>query len=129
MPTILEETSQEAPTPVSSTDGIIVPATNPNNPFGVDLTPNGWRLLEYGPRQGSVTVDTYRTLTGISFVNLPRNWFVDVSFLYAESDGENKGFNFISKSGLNATLAGTLPGFQGIFYDPFTDTSTGVRVN
>jgi hypothetical protein len=98
--TILEETSQEAPTPVSSTDGIIVPA-----------------------------VDTYRTLTGISFVNLPRNWFVDASFLYAESDGENKGFNFISKSGLNATLAGTLPGFQGIFYDPFTDTSTGVRVN
>jgi hypothetical protein len=40
----LEETSQVAPTPVASTDGITVPAANPNNPFGVDLTPNGWRI-------------------------------------------------------------------------------------
>ena len=125
----LEETSQVAPTPVSSTDGITVPAANPNNPFGIDLIPNGWSLLEYGPRQGSVTVDTYRTLTGISLVNLPRNWFVDASFLYAESDGDAKNFNYVSKSGLNAALAGTLPGFEGIFFNPFIDTTTGVRVN
>jgi iron complex outermembrane receptor protein len=125
----LEETSQIAPTPAFSTDGITVPATNPNNPFGVDLIPNGWRLLEYGPRQGSVTVDTYRTLTGISLINLPRSWFVDASFLYAESDGDNKSFNNVSTSGLNAALSGTLPGFAGIFFNPFIDTSTGVRVN
>src|SRR5215469_1983524 len=125
----LEETGQIAPTPVLGTDGIVVPATNPNNPFGIDLIPNGWRLLEYGPRQSSVTVDTYRTVTGISLVNLPGNWFVDASFLYAESDGENEKFNYVSKSGLNAALAGTLPGFEGVFFNPFIDTSTGVRVN
>ena len=125
----LEETNQDAPTPVLTTSGIIIPATNPNNPFGVPLTPNGWALLEYGPLKGSVTVDTYRFVSGVSLINLPKNWFVDANFLYAESDGDSTESNAVSKSGLNAALAGTLPGFPGVFYNPFTDTSTGVRVN
>lgn len=125
----LEETNQAGPTSVGSTDGITIPANNPNNPFGFPLTPSGWRVLEYGPFQGSVNVNTYRTLTGISLFNLPKNWFVDASFLYAESDGDNQVRNAVSKSGLNAALSGTLPGFAGVFYNPFTDTSTGVRLN
>jgi iron complex outermembrane recepter protein len=125
----LEETNQAGPTTVGSTDGITIPANNPYNPFGVPLTPSGWRVLEYGPLQGSATVDTYRTLTGVSLVNLPKNWFVDASFLYAESDGDSKILNAVSTSGLNAALSGNLPGFAGQFYNPFTDTSTGVRVN
>jgi iron complex outermembrane recepter protein len=111
----LEETNQIAPTMVSGVNGITVPATNPNNPFGINLSPNGWTLLEYGPRQGLATVDTYRTVTGISLVNLPRNWFIDASFLYTESDGEHQGFNYVSKGDLNAALAGTLHGFEGVF--------------
>jgi iron complex outermembrane receptor protein len=125
----LEETNQAAPTAAGTTDQITIPATNPNNPFGVPLTPNGWRLLEYGPLKGSVTVDTYRFVSGVSLINLPKNWFVDANFLYAESDGDSTVANAVSKSGLNAALAGTLPGFPGVFYNPFTDTSTGVRVN
>ena len=127
--THLEETNQSAPSTVVNTDGINIPANNPYNPFGVPLTPNGWRVLEYGPLQGSATVNTYRTLTGVSLINLPKSWFVDASFLYAESDGDNKIMNAVSKSGLNAALAGTLPGFTGLFYNPFTDTSTGARLN
>jgi iron complex outermembrane receptor protein len=125
----LEETNQAAPTTVGTTDGITIPASNPNNPFGVPLTPNGWRVLEYGPTKGSVTVDTYRFVSGVSLINLPKNWFVDANFLYSESDGDSTVANAVSKSGLNAALAGTLPGFPGVFYNPFTDTSTGVRVN
>jgi iron complex outermembrane receptor protein len=67
----LEETNQIAPTMVSGVNGITVPATNPNNPFGINLSPNGWTLLEYGPRQGLATVDTYRTVTGISRIVTP----------------------------------------------------------
>jgi iron complex outermembrane recepter protein len=125
----LEETNQAAPTTVGTTDGIIIPATNPNNPFGVPLTPNGWRVLEYGATKGSVTVNTYRFVSGVSLINLPKNWFVDANFLYSESDGDSTTSNAVSKSGLNAALAGTLPGFPGVFYNPFTDTSTGVRLN
>ena len=125
----LEETNQAAPTTVGATDGIIVPANNPNNPFGVPLTPVAWRALEYGPLQGNATVDTYRFVSGVSLINLPNNWFVDANFLYAESDGVSTTANAISKSGLNAALAGTLPGFEGVFFNPFVDTSSGVRVN
>jgi iron complex outermembrane recepter protein len=125
----LEETNQAAPTTVGATDGIIVPANNPNNPFGVPLTPVAWRALEYGPLQGQTTVDTYRFVSGVSLINLPNNWFVDANFLYAESDGVSTTANAVSKSGLNAALAGTLPGFEGVFFNPFIDTSTGVRPN
>ena len=125
----LEETNQAAPTTVGTTDGITIPASNPNNPFGVPLTPDGWRVLEYGPLKGSVTVNTYRFVSGVSLINLPKNWFVDANFLYAESDGDITVLNAVSKSGLNAALSGTLPSFAGVFYNPFTDTSTGVRVN
>jgi hypothetical protein len=120
----LEETNQAGPTTVGSTDGITIPANNPFNPFGVPLTPSGWRVLEYGPLQGSATVDTYRTLTGISLVNLPKNWFVDASFLYAESDGDSKILNAVSTSGLNAALSGTLPGFAGQFYNPLNSRNS-----
>jgi iron complex outermembrane receptor protein len=125
----LEETNQAAPTPVGLSDGIIIPANNPHNPFGEALTPLAWRALEYGPLQGNTTVDTYRFVSGVSLINLPNNWFVDANFLYAESDGTSTTANAISKSGLNAALAGTLPGFGGVFFNPFVDTSTGVRVN
>jgi iron complex outermembrane receptor protein len=125
----LEETNQAAPTAVGLSDGIIIPADNPHNPFGETLTPIAWRALEYGPLQGNTTVDTYRFVSGVSLINLPNNWFVDANFLYAESDGVSTTSNAISKSGLNAALAGTLPGFEGVFFNPFVDTSTGVRVN
>jgi iron complex outermembrane recepter protein len=125
----LEETNQAAPTAVGLSDGIIIPADNPHNPFGEALTPIAWRALEYGPLQGNTTVDTYRFVSGVSLINLPNNWFVDANFLYAESDGVSTTTNAISKSGLNAALAGTLPGFEGVFFNPFIDTSTGARVN
>jgi iron complex outermembrane recepter protein len=125
----LEETNQAAPTAVGLSDGIIIPANNPHNPFGEALTPIAWRALEYGPLQGNTTVDTYRFVSGVSLINLPNSWFVDANFLYAESDGVSTTANAISKSGLNSALAGTLPGFEGVFFNPFVDTSTGVRVN
>ena len=95
----------------------------------MELTPLAWRALEYGPLQGNTTVDTYRFVSGVSLINLPNSWFVDANFLYAESDGVSTTANAVSKSGLNAALAGTLPGFEGVFFNPFIDTSTGVRVN
>jgi iron complex outermembrane recepter protein len=127
----LEETNQAAPTTVGLSDGIVIPpnAINSHNPFEFALMPIAWRALEYGPLQGHTTVDTYRFVSGVSLINLPNNWFVDANFLYAESDGVSTTANAISKSGLNAALAGTLPGFEGVFFNPFIDTSTGARVN
>jgi iron complex outermembrane receptor protein len=118
-----QELSQTAPEPTGSSDGIVVPASNPFNPFGLALTSSGQRFNELGAIKNDVTVDTLRNLAGITLLNLPNNWFVDATFLYAESDGDNETFNLYRKSQLNAALNGTLPGLVGEFYNPFTDQS------
>jgi iron complex outermembrane recepter protein len=111
------------PTPETSSDNITVPAGNPFNPFGENIQITALRDLEFGPRITETTIDTYRNIAGVRLLNLPKNWFVDASFLYAEADGDSQGINFLSKTRLNQALAGTLPGFVGVFYNPFFDSN------
>ncbi len=115
-----EETSSLTSLPISSTDNIVVPANNPFNPFGEPLDWFG-RLLELGQRKEDVVVNTYRNIGGIRLLNLPQNWFVDASFLYAESDATRNSPNFSLDSRLNEALSGTLPGFAGQYFNPFID--------
>jgi iron complex outermembrane recepter protein len=106
--------------PVTSTDFITTPATNPFNPTGEDLDTR-LRLLGAGQRKTETTIQNERNVVGIRLINLPKNWFLDASFLYAETDGESKETNFLSKSGFQEALNGTLPGFAGVFFNPFID--------
>jgi iron complex outermembrane receptor protein len=106
--------------PVSNTDFIVTPATNPFNPTGEDLDTK-LRLLQAGPRITDTKIETYRNLGGIQLINLPKNWTVDASFVYSEVDGHQETSNFVTKSGLQAALDGTLRGFEGIFFNPFID--------
>ena len=78
-----------------------------------------------GPRltcTQDAVIKTYRTVTGATLF-LPKNWVIDFSFLYAESDGAASSSNEVSVSKMNEALAGTLPGYVGQFYDPFVDQS------
>jgi iron complex outermembrane receptor protein len=108
-------------TPITNTDNVIVPTTNPFNPFGEPLEWFG-RLLNMGQRKVETTIDTYRNVGGIRLINLPQNWYVDASFLYAESDATMTNFNNALDTRLNEALSGTLPGFTGQFLNPFIDT-------
>ena len=117
------ENAKVAPVPPTSSDSLIVPTGNSFNPFGEDIEIIGMRALEFGPRIGETTVDTYRNIVGVRLLNLPENWFVDATFLYAEADGDTQEFNQLSKSRVNQALAGTLPGFAGVFYNPFFDSN------
>jgi iron complex outermembrane receptor protein len=101
-------------------DPITIPANNPYNPFGIPLQPLGQTLTEIGPQTQDAVIKTYRTVSGATLF-LPKNWIVDFSFLYAESDGDATGSNEVSASKLNEALAGTLPGYIGQFYNPFVD--------
>ena len=106
----------------SQTDGTIIPASNPYNPWGVPLQPIGDALLEFGPQKQVVTIDSVTTISGAT-IQLPRNWFVDVSYVYSESDGDRVTYNQISRTGLQEALNGQLPGFIGTYYNPFVDFS------
>jgi hypothetical protein len=124
---IFERTREDAnftALPVSETDNITVPASNPFNPFGEDLQWRG-RLLQLGQRLTVTEVNTYRNIVGARLIQLPQNWYVDASFLYAESDGEQTNNNFSLNSRINEALRGTLPGFVGTFYNPFIDINAG----
>jgi iron complex outermembrane recepter protein len=118
-----KENSSFTAIPVTETDNVTVPATNPFNPFGEDLQWRG-RLLQLGQRKGEADINTYRNIAGVRLIQLPQNWYVDASFLYAESDAEQTNFNNTLDSRLNQALSGTLPGFVGTFYNPFIDTNS-----
>ena len=115
-----EEIASFTATPVTSTDFITTPTGNPFNPTGEDLDTR-LRLLGAGQRKTDTIIQNTRNVAGIRLINLPKSWFADASFLYAESDGETKETNFLSKTGFQAALNGTLPGFTGVFFNPFID--------
>jgi iron complex outermembrane recepter protein len=117
-----KEDSSFTALPVTETDNITVPASNPFNPFGEDLQWRG-RLLQLGQRKEEAEINTYRNLAGVRLISLPQNWYVDASFLYAESDAEVTDFNGSLDSRINEALSGTLPGFTGQFLNPFIDTN------
>lgn len=123
-----EEKASAAASPVLPSDLVTTPATNPFNPTGEALDTR-LRLLGLGQRKTDTTIENVRNVVGIRLINLPKNWFVDASFLYAESDGNMFRSNFITKSGFREALAGTLPGFEGVFYNPFVDQNTRTPQN
>ena len=99
-----------APTPPDSAgDGLIVPATNPYNPFGEDVQ-FLWRSVETGPRRDRVELDTYRYLGGLKFKDLPRNWSAEVAFLYTEANLVDHSYGgFLSVAKTQAALNDTNP--------------------
>ena len=109
----------------SFSDGITVPANNPYNPFGVTLQQSGFPYNsepEFGPWVTDTIVRTLRNTVGVT-LQLPHDWFVDASFTYGESDGTEVVNNSINKFRLQEALNGTLPGFEGQFFNPFNDES------
>jgi iron complex outermembrane recepter protein len=117
-----EEVNVDYASQPTQADPIVIPANNPFNPFGIPLFPIGQTLTEVGQQSQDAVIKTYRTVTGATLF-LPKNWVIDFSFLYAESDGAASSSNEVSVSKMNEALAGTLPGYVGQFYDPFVDQS------
>jgi iron complex outermembrane recepter protein len=114
--------------PPSLTTPITVPANNPFNPFGEALIPNGQLEREFGPWSIDVITRTIRNIVGATY-QLPHDWFIDASFLYGESDATDTVYNSIDKIRLQEALNGTLPGFEGVYFNPFTDQNLNVHPN
>jgi len=107
-----EENSQIAPTPIGSSNNLVVPANNPYNPYGQDI-PLFYNALDAGPRQHTVKIDTTHNVIGVQLFNLPNNWFIDASYLYSESDLDKEGRNYLSISRLQNALGGSATGLAG----------------
>jgi iron complex outermembrane recepter protein len=105
-------------------DGIIVPANNRFNPFGVPLQQAGFpfanALPEFGPWVTDTITRTLRNTVGLT-AQLPHDWYVNGSFTYGESDATKVVNNSINRIKLQEALDGTLSGFAGQFFNPFND--------
>jgi hypothetical protein len=128
---IIQRNEENTETPnqgFSAADGIVIPANNPFNPFGEALTPNGQLEREFGPWSEDFNIRTLRNIVG-GTIQLPHDWFIDGNFLYGESDSTQYVYNSIIKNRLQEALNGTLPGFEGVFFNPFTDQNLNIHPN
>ena len=93
------------PTPVNSElGGLVVPASNPFNPFGqaVDFS---WLALETGLRRNRVEGDAYRYLAGLRAHGLPGDWTAEAAFLYSESNVVDHATDgYLSRARVQAAL-------------------------
>ncbi len=101
-----KSTNQAAPEPIfigpfaeagAIADNIVIDASNPYNPFGIDVFSDGFgfigrRPLEAGPRQFNQDVDTTYVSTGLegSFTAADRNWFWDVKTAYGRNQASQR---------------------------------------
>jgi iron complex outermembrane recepter protein len=76
--------NQLAPTPiVFQAFGITIPANNPYNPFGQDISNLNYRLLEAGPRTDTFIGDIFRIVNGLKGQISDTSWNWETAFSYS----------------------------------------------
>lgn len=93
----------------TSPTGLVVPATNPFNPFGVGINRLRYRPVELGPRIDSQTFDIFRFVGGFKGQIGETTWNWEAAMLYTVQDGVNLQGNDLSRNGLEAALNSTDP--------------------
>lgn len=78
-----------APTPLDGDAGLTVPASHPDNPFGVDIGINRLRTVDAGPRQWDIESDTLRMVVGLK--GTINNWDWDISAQKGRSEALQTG--------------------------------------
>lgn len=116
-----------ASTPVATTSEngtspagkLMLPRTNPYNPFGQDILDLRWRITEAGARIQDVTTDTPRITVGLGG-SLPfRNWQWEVASLYTKAVTENAQRNYVQDSLLQNAFNGVLIDGRTRYANPF----------
>ncbi|HEY4248370.1 MAG TPA: TonB-dependent receptor [Lacunisphaera sp.] len=123
-----ETTIGAAPTPVfnyaengsgPTTGYLNIPATNPNNPFGVDLEDEWYaRLVSAGNRINEVTSDTPRILIGLGG-ELSGDWKWESAAVYSKNKTENLNGGSVFDNLYQAALNGVNIGGQTLYANPF----------
>lgn len=97
----------------------IVPATNPYNPFGTDVTFR-YRPTEVGPRVNELDTDSVRFLVGPKF-HMGKEWEAEMAFLYNNNKTINRGKNYIDAQALRDALFETDPSRAFNVFAPYVN--------
>ncbi len=107
--------NQLAPTPIvfqnlstaSSPNGIIVPANNPFNVFGVPIDRLVYRTVELGPRTENVTADIFRFVSGLKGKIAESSWNWEAALLFAQDERNEKLGGELSRAALETAVKDT----------------------
>ncbi len=135
--------SEAAPTPavLASEQGLTqgsrmtIPSYNTFNPFGVDITSGGRRLVELGNRINDVTSDTPRVLVGLGgdlkFNDNLNDWTWESAVLYSKNSVTNLNRNSVADYRLQQALNGLTrdQGNGSLSWNPSTPLSDRVYFN
>jgi iron complex outermembrane receptor protein len=105
--------------PLSTSGALELPATNPYNPFGVDLTDVRWRMQDVGQRQNDVIIDTPRIVAGLTG-DLPlESWTFDSGLLYTDSGVTNLNGGTVFDTEVQKALNGVVIDGELLYANPF----------
>jgi iron complex outermembrane recepter protein len=101
--------NQFAPAPLTSGLAGTIPANNPYNVFGQDITEWRYRFYEIGPRTDHDVGDVFRFVGGFRGDIPDTSWSWEASTLYSEDDRFERFGGDVSASHLLAAAASTDP--------------------
>lgn len=102
----------------SPTGAGVFPASNPYNPFGVDIYDLRWRIMELGNRVQDVQTTAPRVVAGLEG-SLDNGWTWDAALVYSRNDVRNLGLNYASDRLVQNALNGVTINGQNYWLNPF----------
>jgi len=94
----------QASSPISDTDGLLAPATNPWNVGGVDYFDFFYRTQDVGPRINDVETDNVRTVFELSGLAFDGEWEWQLGAVYNRAVTTDNQENYINKELMQAAL-------------------------
>ena len=102
--------NQLAPTPMAGQSfGIVVPASNPYNPFGQDIPTWRYRLLETGPRTDTYIGDIFRIVSGARGQIGESSWNWETAFNFSQDQRKEIQGGDVNVAALDAQIHLTTP--------------------
>jgi outer membrane receptor protein involved in Fe transport len=122
-PGAITSTSVSVSTALSSSGTLIVPSSNPYNPFGVNLT-NFFYRASFLPVRAYETEENSIGLTAGLRGDLPfRDWSWESALSSGRGTTTVAARNQIKADDMQNAFNGTLSGFSGIYLNPFGDSN------
>jgi outer membrane receptor protein involved in Fe transport len=107
--------NQFAPTPIvfanlntaSSPKGIVIPANNAFNVFGVPVDRVQYRVVELGPRTETVNADVFRFVSGLKGKIAETTWNWEAALLFAKDQRDERLGGELSRAALEQAVKST----------------------
>lgn len=125
-PGAITSTSVSVSTALSSSGTLIVPSTNPYNPFGVNLTNFYYRTAFLPVREYETEVLSAGLTTGLRG-NYFSDWTWEGAFNAGRGTTTVAARNQIKADDMQAAFNGTLSGFSGVYLNPFGSSDAALE--